>query len=415
MKNLAESANLIYSNATEFGEYYQKINSDDIVKVLGLVIKKILQEESLNREKDFGDTFKKIDHTKFLEAGKKFKEAGNDFFRDKDYEKAIENYGKAVLVFNEEQFLGNIFNSLTQVSLDLKQYLEAVSYCVSILRLSCGCSKLHNDNIGKFAPFVAKAKLRLVKALMALGQTELITEIKSELLDNCEPDSQKELEILIDTNTIDLSNKTKEDLQNLHSNENFISRDWLNPNIELRVISDKIGRGIFTKKDLSKGSIVMICKTNLESYHDELGSACNLDMNKDLMSFVSGELKEKLVNKTSDDACLAWRISQLHAGESIYQSFKLANMPLEWLMDGISPICLPLLPPGPEYVVNPVGLSSEQIEKILYINCHGESFEGDRKCGRLSSLFPVIAMTNHSVDYNCVLKNLGKDAIVLVC
>jgi len=119
-------------------------------------------------------------------------------------------------------------------------------------------------------------------------------------------------------------------------------------------------------------------------------------------------LKEKIVSRVSEDSCFAWRLSHLFYEETTQNSLdypeeKLKSISFENLMDRFPAIGLPCLPSGPSYVRNPVTLKSDQISRMLHINCFGvNAMNGTCSFGDYDTiLFTTISMFNHSKKPNC--------------
>ena len=97
----------------------------------------------------------------------------------------------------------------------------------------------------------------MAKALLSLGERD--TAFKFGSLSFLGHYAELK-EILADNEPL-LSHKADmQELNRVLSCKNYVLYDSVHPDIELRLVSKKIGRGVFAKADLPFGTVIMICK-----------------------------------------------------------------------------------------------------------------------------------------------------------
>jgi hypothetical protein len=339
-----------------------------------------------------------------------------------------------------------LLSNLAHVDLQLDRSVEALVCALGTVRLLYGVRKASRSSRFKDAgllknstaeTLLAKAKLRLSRALISLGEARIVKELSNMSISHGGKN-----------HTVNCLGQEAADLANAHlrfpqtgspqpevysatSTPDFIACDWVHADIEVRMCADeRKGRGVFAKKNLEAGTAVMVVKHGgLEFQHDDDmsfgGSVKSLKHN--VVSDASDVgLLARVVQRCADDVAFAWKLSHLHDGES-GGDIEKSDIQLSFLCDRIQPFLLPLLPPSPVHlggtlpqdVVSAVQNTSEsRLESMLNLNSWGSRADSNQNksfcmpgaapihnlpgsAERQKYLLPAISLLNHAKNNNC--------------
>ena len=430
--DLASSAKFVFQRNSAYDkedtqtplieDYKQKVsNLRDVLVTVAKAVYMVGAEVMGPHEKDIlqmpQDAFKQAPEALIKEC-KNIKVEADNLFRSKDYDNAIYLYSFALHTLNELQPLAMVLNNLAQVCQEQDMHADVISYTLGVMRLG-RCHEIRSKEIkDKWIMQTEKAKGRMVRALLSLGERETARIIGEEGQER----NSKQLENLLNQNNaqVCLQDTLFSDLKMLIC-DSYIPYDLIHPGLEILAINKKKGRGVFTRERLQIDTVAMVCRSTISANNNlSKAKSQNMSFNQQTQNTSShNELRTRIVNRVSEDACFAWRLSHLcyeielgTGREHQYSDSKLRVFPMENLMESLSPISIPYLPSGPQYVSVQKMLKSEQVQRLLDTNCHGTGFSTEES----SELYPSVALQNHSHTPNCMLDfvNDKKNPIVLL-
>lgn len=251
-----------------------------------------------------------------------------------------------------------------------------------------------------------------------------------------------------------------------------LSFDWINPNLELRYAGPKKGRGVYAQKALKKGALLMVSKVH-PALHVETLEGGFYDDARDGCLFAKSqkELLRKIMTRITDDLAFGWRLLDLFdQSEDFYPRWELMHSSgcagdslradcagpgggraaggsssssaartadsrnnlfsggeqdpsgdglFAQLVDRVSPIVFPGLPPTSPYYVakgaadRVLALGETRVLRIVSANVYGGKWDRSSSetektrasealagglCRSGSVLHPTMSMLNHSFD-----------------
>ena len=163
-----------------------------------------------------------------------------------------------------------IFNNMAQIAIELKQYLNCISYVSAVSRVNYGYKQIaESENSSKILTAIrnvdGKAKFRLAKSLLSLGELKFVKD-NSKLFHVQDPgeasknpsEPTKALNNLFQKNQKVFNSGNLVELEQLCADKDYICNDWTHPAIEMKFISENKGRGIITNWFIPMGTVLIV-------------------------------------------------------------------------------------------------------------------------------------------------------------
>jgi len=322
------------------------------------------------------------------------KNEGNEAFKNRDYERAIETYTTALLASdgNVRAVLGN----WSQASLELRCYHEALAAAAASMRI-------WTDD---------KAIYRLCKALAQLNETELAMDLLQYYGGSAPGLIDLKSALFEYASVLPLGDNDRA----MMASPPMICPDWASTSIETFYDSAK-GRGI-RARDPVPSDCLLIVETPLSvQTSDDEGFSFTYDQNRTMHDKAQALLQASIMNRIQRDQLLSERMSYLYDGttppplvklQDLLNSVGVANAPL-------------LLPPRPDFFSSKCPpLTANQIRSILSINSFGSvdptASHQQSLAKKESLIYSAVSMFNHSFEPNClIVPYSGSSRAVVTC
>lgn len=314
-----------------------------------------------------------------------------------DFDTALLKY-TASLSHPPGQVVAAILSNLSAASLKLGRAQDAVAYAAAALRF--GVSSL-----------VDKATIRLGQALMYLRCFRAAGVVLSW-------SKEKEVQAL----AADLPQCVQRATNGCSVQElkcatkgQVSSVEFVGP-VKMDVLEGK-GRGLRATRCIKIGECILINRALASMTVDENKEILKETQGKTSYSSSHSKAAQLLVRDAVEDATVRRRLELLHTG-----SGQCNLVPMDRLLHHLDMNCIPpFLPTSVHYAggILSDGIDIRRAEQILDLNCHGSSTcrpcdfddftrlfpeisnEAERNC--TTSLFPAVAMLNHSSNPNSML------------
>ncbi len=324
-------------------------------------------------------------------------------------------------VDGDVQPIGAVLSNLAASCLRTARDREALSAALAATRLFvCESQSLGGDCSG----LMRRIRGRILTSLVSLGELEFAREILAAAPESVVSEDVCEI-VRMDMSVNPfacLRDKGDEEhadafkfQEALASAKNPVPLDWVHPDVEIRDAGGKKGRGVFAKRDLAGGTLIMVIKTAGFRKATPGGSNIAHDVSAGVMSSrCQKELLKNVLLRIVDDQTVAWRLSHLFDNTRDFQArWEEANdgvlakdLPgFRLVADGLSPVSLPGLPPVREFLVDTekIGaivdaVTEERLDRVLNIN----TFGGKKFQLSHTVLYPVASFLNHDSEReNC--------------
>jgi tetratricopeptide (TPR) repeat protein len=313
-------------------------------------------------------TSKPVCSTMDMSLAKKWKEKGNESFRNKVYDESIDYYTKALIAAGGT--VRALLNNWALCALEVESLNDVIASASAALRIGL-------DD---------KALYRFCKGLCYLGEHKIAISVLDSL-----PKSENIQQLYDDSKIAEL----------------FLLNKWINPCIWLNGVpslistwigpvetymTNKMGRGLRALRDIAQGELILIDRA-LASACASVSDGSHSVTHNTYDRRATTKMKADLVQRCQRDAVLSRILSHLSDGTT-----GKPLVPLRLLMRTVD--SCPVLLPGHFDYVNDEGLkiSSEEIQSIVGINIHGTHGKLDKD---ESSLLALVATMNHSRKANC--------------
>lgn len=352
------------------------------------------------------------------------REAGNEAYKSGNFEKAAKLYTAALAQNPVAADVAAVLGNIALCALRTNMLHDAVAAAAAALRV---------------LPGHLKAKYRLAKGLVALGELDLAEQVLSE--DRGDRDCGALLGRAAKIRQA-MAEKSWNPglLQELCDADEQSAPDWVDETaVKLGYVGTK-GRGLIAARSIEMGEVLLFQRGRVSKsvggLKDDRGFVMTVNSSTRCTDDGSQtELKALTTNLLCYDQLLAFVLADLHDGSR--ESGKLPLPDWDDLLHRLGSRALPLLPSHPDYF-HPaekarVEQSSARVQRVLSTNSHGgkasdikvlQGMGVDESClhdnlteAKSTSLYPAISMLNHAGHENCVhlpILRQGEMAVLLV-
>jgi hypothetical protein len=175
-----------------------------------------------------------------------------------------------IWLLNSIRPISLIFNNMAQIAIELKQYLNCISYVSAVSRVNYGYKRIpDSENSSNIVTAIrnvdGKAKFRLAKSLLSLDEPKFVKDNSKlfQVQDQGEAtknpsEPTKALNNLFQRNQKVFSSGNLVELEQLCADKDYICNDWTHPAIEMKFISENKGRGIITNWFIPMGTVLIV-------------------------------------------------------------------------------------------------------------------------------------------------------------